>query len=154
MLISLLAGLADFSRRNALAVFLAGFVLAGLSAGVASIKLGVSTDTDLMFSASLPWRQQAIAMNRDFPQFHDLLVVVIDARVPEEADETAARLVAALGQDTTHFLSVRRPDASPFLRRQGLLFLEPKQLTALLDQTIDAQPFLGQLVAEIGRAHV
>ncbi len=36
----------------------------------------------------------------------------------------------------------------PFLDKEGLLFLPQKQLSALMDQTIDAQPFLGQLVAD------
>ena len=43
---------------------------------------------------------------------------------------------------------MRRPDASPYLRREGLLFLDKDQLQTLMDSTIDAQPFLGQLVAD------
>ena len=43
---------------------------------------------------------------------------------------------------------MRRPDASPFLRKEGLLFVDEKPLTDLMDRTIDAQPFLGQLVAD------
>ncbi len=144
----LLSRLADFCRRNALAVFVAGLALAGLSAWVAAERLGVSTDTDLMFSEKLAWRQQAAVMDKDFPQFRDLLVVVIDARIPEEADATAAELTRRAATEKTHFLSVRRPDASPFLERNGLLFLEQPQLVGLLDRTIDAQPFLGQLVAD------
>ena len=67
-----------------------------------------STDTDLMFSKDLPWRQQATAMNRDFPQFRDLLVAVVQARIPEEADATAAGLADEIGKDKAHFLTVRR----------------------------------------------
>ena len=148
MLIRLLVRLADASRRYSIVVLIAGVLLAVLSGWVASVRLGVSTDTDLLFKASLPWRQQAVEMNRDFPQFRDLLVAVVDAKIPEEADATANELAARLGADTTHFLTVRRPDASPFLQKEGLLFLQPKQLSALMDQTIDAQPFLGQLVAD------
>ena len=66
MLNRLLAGLVDASRRHAMRVMLTGFVLALLSGGIAVSRLGVSTDTDLMFSESLPWRRAAIAMNRDF----------------------------------------------------------------------------------------
>ena len=90
--------------------------------------------------------------DKDFPQFRDLLVAVIDAQEPEEADATAAALADALAEDHAHFNSVRRPDASPFLRKEGLLFLDTKQLTDLMDRTIDAQPFLGQLVADPDRA--
>ena len=148
MLIRLLVRLVDFSRRHALSVVLGG-VLLGLFAGwVASVRLGVSTDTDLLFKDTLPWRQHAVEMNRAFPQFNNLLVAVVDARIPEEADATATELAARLSADKTHFLTVRRPDSSPFLDKEGLLFLQPKQLSALMDQTIDAQPFLGQLVAD------
>jgi hopanoid biosynthesis associated RND transporter like protein HpnN len=148
MLDRLIVGLAEFSRRHALAVALGGLLLAAVSAFYAVTHLDVSTDTDRMFSGSLPWRQQADKLNKEFPQFNDLLVVVIDAREPEQADATAAALAEALANDHAHFNSVRRPDASPFLRKEGLLFLDTKQLTDLMDRTIDAQPFLGQLVAD------
>jgi hopanoid biosynthesis associated RND transporter like protein HpnN len=148
MLTRLLVGLADLSRRNALVIVLACAVLAAFSTWVAMHGLGISTDTDLMFAKSLPWRQRAIQFNRDFPQFNDLLVAVIDARIPEEADATAAVLAARLSDDHAHFISVRRPDASPYLQKEGLLLLDTKQLSDLMDQTIDAQPFLGQLVAD------
>ena len=85
MLNRLLVGLVDRSRRHAIAVVLAGVLLVAFSAWFASGHLGVSTDTDLMFAQSLPWRQRAIEMNKAFPQFHDLLVAVIDAREPEQA---------------------------------------------------------------------
>ncbi len=148
MLIRLLVGVVDTCRRQALAVLLAGLALAAFSGWYASSHMGVSTDTDLMFSAELPWRKRSIEMARDFPQFQDLIVAVVDARTPEEADATAAALAKAAGADTRHFRSVRRPDASPFFDKYGLLLLEPARLAELMDKTIDAQPFLGQLVAD------
>jgi uncharacterized protein len=148
MLIRLLVGLVDLSRRHSLSFVLGGVLLAAFSAWFASVHLGVSTDTDLMFSDRLPWRQHAAELNRDFPQFRDLLVAVVDARIPEEADATAAELARRIGADMTHFRSARRPDSSPFLAKEGLLFLQQKQLSDIMDQTIDAQPFLGQLVAD------
>ena len=148
MLIRLLVRLVDLSRRFSFSVVCAGVLLAVLASWIASVHLGVSTDTDLLFKDTLPWRQRAMEMNRDFPQFRNLLVAVIDARIPEEADATAAELAIRLSADPNHFLTVRRPDANPFLQKEGLLFLPPKQLSALMDSTIDAQPFLGQLVAD------
>ena len=73
--------------------------------------------------ARLPWKQREAAFNREFPQFKDLVVAVIDGRTPEEADETAAGLAQALAADHAHFRTVRRPDAAPFFDREGLLFL-------------------------------
>jgi hopanoid biosynthesis associated RND transporter like protein HpnN len=144
----LLEHLAELCRRHARLVVLASVLLAGLSAFYAIGHLRVSTDTDDLFSSSLPWRQRAAAYNRDFPQFQNLLVAVIDAQEPEEAEATAAALAAAASLDHAHFQTVNRPDASPFLRKEGLLFLDPQPLSDLLDRTIDAQPFLGQLVAD------
>lgn len=135
------------ARRAALVVLLAVLLGAG-AALLASQRLGVSTDTDALFADSLPWKQRAMAFNRDFPQFQNLIVAVIDARIPEEADATAAALAAALAQDTAHIASVTRPDANPYYQQNGLLFLDTKKLGDLLDRTIDAQPFLGQLVSD------
>jgi len=144
----LLVNIVDACRYNALVVLLAGAILAIFAAVYASGHLGINTDTDAMFSSSLLWRQRAEAFKKLFPQFRDLLVAVIDAKEPEEAEDTAAALAASLAADHEHFLSVRRPDASPFLKKEGLLFLDTNQLEALVERMIDAQPFLGELAKD------
>jgi len=143
----LAAVVARSCRRPGLTVLL-GVVLAALCVWVSATRLGVSTDTDQLFSESLPWRQHAMAFDRAFPQTKDILVAVIDGASPEIAEQTSADLAAALAPDHVHFTSIRRPDASPYLGANGLLFLDTKSLGALLDATIDAQPFLGQLSAD------
>ncbi len=148
MLQRLLAWVVEECRRHARLVVLFGIVLAGFAAIYSAGHLSVSTDTAKMFADSLPWRQRQAAFQRAFPQFNDLLVAVIDAAEPEQADTTAKELAAKLAADPAHFASVRRPDASPYLEREGLLFLDTKQLADLMDRTIDAQPFLGQLAAD------
>lgn len=147
-LMGLLLRVTGFCHRNALVVVLGGVLLSGLATAWSAQRLGVSTDTDAMFATSLGWRQRQIAMEQDFPQDRDLLVAVVEANSPEAADATAAGLAAALARETAVIRTVRRPDADPFLARAGLLFLDKPQLTALLEQTIDAQPFLGQLAAD------
>lgn len=144
----LLVAAVEFSRRRAIFVVLLGAVLAGLSLVCADRFLGVTTDTALLFDQNLPWRQRQIAFDREFPQFSNLLVAVIDARIPEEADATAAALADQLAADHAHFERVTRPGGSPFFSREGLLFLDTKTLQSLLDRTVDAQPFLGQLAAD------
>src|SRR5271165_5319578 len=145
---ALLVGLVDFCRRNALSVILAGVILVIFSGWYAAGHLGITTDTDEMFAASLPWRQRAQMFKKLFPQFQDLLVAVIDAKEPEEADATAASLAEALAGDREHFLTVRRPDSSTFLKQEGLLYLETTQLESLIERMIDAQPFLGELAKD------
>ncbi len=144
----MLTQIVAFCRRHAVAVVLGACVLAIASLWVTSVRLGISTDTYEMFSPSLRWRQQDAAFNKDFPQFQDLLVAVIDADIPEIAEETAAGLTAALTGDKTRFISVRQPDALPYFANNAFLFLDQKPLATLLDRTIDAQPFLGQLAAD------
>src|ERR1700739_857559 len=142
---ALLVGLVDFFRRFAFFFIFAAVLLVIFSGCYAAGHLGISTETDEMFTASLPWRQRAEAFKKLFPQFQDLLVVVIDAKIPEEAEDTAATLAKSLAADHVHFLTIRRPDASPFLKKEGLLFLETSQLESLIERMIDAQPFLGEL---------
>ncbi len=89
-----------------------------------------------------------MALERAFPQFQGLLVAVVSADVPEEADATARELALALSGDDTHFSMVRRPDASPYLHKEGMLLLSDAQLRSLLNRTIDAQPFLGKLAQD------
>jgi hypothetical protein len=120
-------------------------LLAAGSGFYASHYLGVNTDTDQMFSASLPCRQRAMAMDRAFPQFQGLLVAVIDANVPEEAEQTARDLTHALAANHTDFSMVSRPGSSSYRSKEGLLFLSTPELTDLMNRTIDAQPFLGTL---------
>jgi uncharacterized protein len=143
-----LVQLVDASRRHAWTVVLAGTLLAVGSGLYASHHLGLNTDTDQMFSASLPWRQRAMVLDRAFPQFQGLLVAVIDANVPEEAEETARDLTRVLATDRTDFSMVVRPGSSPYLSKEGPLFLSAPELTHLMNRTIDAQPFLGTLSAD------
>ena len=144
----LLIRLSRACARHAVLVVVAGCVLAGLSGAAAYFRLGATTDLNTLFAASLPWKQRDTQFRRLFPQFDNLLVAVVDARSPEQADSTASGLAQALAADAAHFHTVRRPDASPFFEREGLLFLDTKVLEDLLNKTVDAQPFLGQLAAD------
>ncbi len=143
----LIPGLVLLAARRPVAVLLVALLLGLGCAWLAAARLGVTTDVGTLFAASLPWKQRDAELRRLFPQFNDLIVAVVDADIPEAAEATAAGLADALAADP-HFRTVRRPDASPYLEREGLLFLGADALGTLLDQTIDAQPFLGQLAAD------
>lgn len=134
--------------RRPLPTVFAGLVLGALCVWLAVARLGVTTDTDTLFAANLPWKQREAELKRLFPQDGDLLVAVIDAASPEEADAVAAGLARAMTAEPAHFQVVRRPDASPYFDQNGLLLLDRPVLEGVLNQTIDAQPFLGQLVAD------
>jgi len=143
-----LAGIAALCARRPGRTLLLALVLAVVAGGLAATRLSVTTDVGTLFDARLPWKQRTAEMARLFPQFEHLIVAVVEADEPEEADATAAGLAEALGRDKAHFATVRRPDSSPYFDQEGLLFLDVPALTQLLNQTIDAQPFLGQLAAD------
>jgi hopanoid biosynthesis associated RND transporter like protein HpnN len=143
-----LAGLVARCQRNALLVVLLAIAAVALSGFVAAHRLSVTTDTALMFPESLPWRAAQLEFNKDFPQNTDLIVGVVDARIPEEADATAAGIQAALSNDHDNFVEIRRPDSSPYFAKEGLLLLDKPQLQTTLDTIIAAQPFLGELSAD------
>ncbi len=141
----LLAGLINYCGQNARMVVLTSVALAVFAGFYAGGHLDLSSETDRLFAANLPWRQRAAAFKTDFPQFQNLLVAVIDAHEPEEAEATATALTEILAADQAHFQSVRRPDGLSFFRKEGMLFLDRGSLEAVLDRIIDAQPFLGEL---------
>ena len=143
-----LAAIARLSSRHAVWLVLAGLLIGIGSAVYTKRHLGIDTNTDDLFSAKLPWRQAQMAMDKDFPQYQDLLVGVIDAKTPEEADATAAAIARAATADHAHFRTVRRPDDLPFFKTEGLLFLDQPSLQKLLNNLVQAQPFIGQLAAD------
>ncbi len=143
-----LGGLAAWCGARPRLVAIAALLVAALGVLTIRADLGVSTDTGTLFSASLPWKQRQNALRDAFPQTKNILAVVIDAAVPEEADATADALAASLRTDKVHFTAIMQPAASPFLQRNGLLYLSTEKLTDLLDRLVDAQPFLGQLAAD------
>ncbi len=148
MLSGPLGRLAALCSRRAPAVVLLALLLAVGALAATRARLSVTTDTGGLFSAHLPWKQRQAEFQRDFPQNEDQLVAVVQGDVPEEAQVTAAGLAAALRADTRHYKLVRVPDQVPYLLRNSLLFLDTDKLSDLLEKTIDAQPFLGQLASD------
>jgi hopanoid biosynthesis associated RND transporter like protein HpnN len=145
---ALLARLVELCAHARLRVIIAALLLAGACAFASASLLGVSTDTGKLFASSLPWKQRAADLARLFPQNDKLIVAVVSAEIPEEADAAAASLAARLAGDHAHFTDVRRPDALAYLQKNAFLLISKADLESVLDQTIDAQPFLGALVAD------
>ena len=136
------------ARRHA-ALFIIGFLLlAGVGMRYTATHLSIDTDTEHLFTASLPWRQAQIQEDRNFPQFSDVTVAVVRAASPEEAQETAAALNAALNADKENFHGATYEGGDAFYTQQGLLLLPPDGLAAKLGKIVAAQPFLGQLAAD------
>ncbi len=120
-----------------------------LAAGwFAATHFAMSTDTAQLIAPTVDWRRDEIALDAGFPANRDLIAVVVDGATPEAAEIAAATLAGRLGRDHAHFRSVRRPDATPFLQREGLLLGTTAEVRATTAALIAAQPFLGPLAAD------
>ncbi len=127
------------------AVALAVVIAAGwFAAG----HFAMNTDTATLIAPTVDWRRDEIAVDTAFPQNRDLIAVVVDGATPETAEIAASSLATRLAADPTHFQSVRRPDATPFLRRNGVLLGSTAEVRATAAALIVAQPFLGPLAAD------
>ncbi len=108
-------------------------------------NLSINTDTDDMLSPDLPFRKNSLALKQAFPQLTDNVVIVIDGKTPELADEAAVRLGKRIREQPDVYGNVYDPASHPFFRRNGLLFLDVDELYDLSDRLAEAQPFLGAL---------
>lgn len=138
----------DFCSRHAWFVIILYLFLAILSVFITIKKLDITTDTTKMFSTNMPWKQRSDWMGRHFPNREGILVAIIDAKIPEEREESAELLANKLNQDHHHFYFARSPENSPYLLKNGLMFLEPSVLDNTLNSIIRAQPFLSSLSAD------
>src|SRR6185437_16827723 len=145
---ALIAGLVEFSRRNAVAVVAVILLLAIGGGYFAAQRISVDTDIDKLINPNLPWRKQEAALERAFPQNSNLLAVVIDAKTPDQAEDATDALAARLTAANTLFRGVRRPDGGRFFRQNGLLFLGKEDVQDFADQLISAQPLIGTLAAD------
>jgi uncharacterized protein len=148
VIVELIVRLVDFSRRHA--PVLVGVLLLLSVAGALYTRdhIRIDSDIDKLISTKLPWRQREAEFDRAFPQNTNLLVVVIDGRSAELAEDAAVTLRDRLAAMPTLFKSLRIPDGGPFFQREGLLFLPTSAVQSLADQLIAAQPLIGTLAAD------
>jgi hypothetical protein len=115
---------------------------------IAATRFEMTTDTAALISPDVPWRQQERAMESAFPQLADAMLVVIDGRTPELAEDAAAKLTARMAADKARFRRVGRPDGGDFFAREGLLFESRADVQRTTAGLIKAQPLLGQLASD------
>lgn len=111
-------------------------------------RFAMTTDTSALISPDVAWRQHERAFDDAFPQLRDSMVIVIDGKTPELAEDSASRLAAALTGDNAHFRNVRRPDGGDFFASEGLLYASTSEVRDTTAALVKAQPMLGPLAAD------
>lgn len=108
-------------------------------------NLGINTNTAEMLSQDLPFQQNRLRIEAEFPQDAGVIILVVDAQTPEETSQAAILLEQSLKTLPESFSSVYTPTENDFFSQQALLFLEQQELEQLSEKLIDAQPFIGYL---------
>ncbi len=148
MLEKLVGAIVAWSERRAILCVLVA-LLVTVGAGIFTAKhLGMDTDTANMISPELPWRKELAHFNQLFPQNSGLLVVMVDGKTPDAAEDAAAALFAKIQARPDLFATARRADGGPFFEKYGLLFLPTEQVQKISNAVIEAQPFIGSLTQD------
>jgi hopanoid biosynthesis associated RND transporter like protein HpnN len=135
----------DLVQRTRIAVVIILPLLAVLALFYAMDNLGMNMETKDMLSPKLPWRHLDREYDRQFPQYTDNILVVVQADTPDQATDAANALYDKLKKETGLFKSIYYPNALPVFRDSSLLFLDTKQLQDLADNLARIQPFLSRL---------
>lgn len=138
----------QFVERYRLAIIFAYIALTIFSVFYIKDHLGVNTDTTDMLSKDLEWRKLDIEYEKEFPQFTDNLLVVIESNTPDQASDTAVKLYTALKDNPKLISDIFYPNLLPYFRQSAFLFLDTDELQDLADQLASIQPFLGTLLAD------
>jgi hopanoid biosynthesis associated RND transporter like protein HpnN len=107
--------------------------------------LSLNTDTEDMLDPNLPFRRLEREFDRAFPQFSDLIVVVVEATNPAKAQDVADTLADRIREKHALIRSVYRPGGGAFFARNGLLYLDLADLWTLDERFAEAEPFLGTM---------
>ena len=132
-------------QRHAIAVLALIGAMTGLAAWYTANNLAIKTSTADMIAADIPFRANAIAFDAAFPQFSNLIVAVIDAPDAAAASAAARSLATRLQLRPDLFIHAQAPQADPYFRRNGLLFMAIADLEALADRLARGAPFLAAL---------
>lgn len=130
-------------------IALSGIIFLTVVAAVyAGGSLKMETDTASMVSEDLPSRAYQAALERTFPGSGSAIVIVIDADLPDRADEAADRLAERLRQESAFFLSITAPTADRFFQRNGLLYMDRDALARHVSDLETARFMIVALAAD------
>lgn len=137
-----------FSARAAKGLVAIVLLLTAVFLYYAATYLSLDTDLSKMLDPQLRFRQLEADMRKAFPQFSDLIVVVIDGDSADNANAASQKLIARLKQEKTTLESIYDPEQTSFFSQNGLLYLDKRELLQLSDRLTEAAPFIGTLAQD------
>ena len=138
----------DFVERFRLAIVVLSVLVTAAAVYYTVNNLAMNTSTKDMLSPELPWRKLDAEIEKQFPQYTDNILVVVDAPSPDQAQDAATAMYHALQKETGLFKDVYYPNGLPVFKESALLFLDTDELQDLADNLAKMQPFLARLAGD------
>lgn len=132
-------------QRFAAWVVMLSILISGSLLYFTTKNLGISTDTEDMLSETLHFRRLNIDYKKAFPQYDNVLLIVINGDTPDLAQDAGSKLAERLKREQQVFKSIYMPGSGRFFEQNGLLYLNLKELEDLADNLAAAQTFLAKL---------
>ena len=141
-------GLVEFSARFARWVVGGTALLTVVFFYYALTHISLDTNPSDMLDPELQFRKLEKNLDKAFPQFSNVIVVMIEGESASQADAASQKLIARLNQEKKTIESVYDPEQTSFFSQNGLLYLDKKELLQLSDRLTEAAPFLGTLAQD------
>lgn len=136
------------SARHRYVVLAISLALTIFSGWYVANNFAINTNTDDFISSNVSWRKNEIAYAKAFPDQDNQIIVVIDGKTPEIAQEAVDALSAKLQGHPDLFKAVVQPDGGPFFKKNGLLFLSTEEVKKSVGGLQRAQPVLSILASD------
>jgi hopanoid biosynthesis associated RND transporter like protein HpnN len=118
-----------------------------------ALRLGINSDNMSLIHPDLPFMVNQEEFKQHFPVLDSALLVVVDARTPELARESADALRERMAARTEFFEDVYVPGGSGFFEEHGLLYSEVEELYDFSDGMVRMQPLLAELESDASIAN-
>ncbi len=135
----------DGVRRRARAVVWGTLVVTLALAAFTALRLGINSDNLSLIHPDLPFMVNQREFAEHFPVLDSALLVLVDARTPELARESADALREAIAARTELFEDVYVPGGSRFFEEHGLLYTDVDDLYDFADGMARMQPLIAEL---------
>ncbi len=135
----------DGVRRRARLVVWGTLALTLALAAFIVLRLGINSDNMSLIHPDLPFMVNQREFAEHFPILDSALLVLVDARTPELARESADALREALASRTEFFEDVYVPGGSRFFEEHGLLYTDVDDLYDFADGMTRMQPLIAEL---------
>ena len=134
-----------WSHNHARSVVLVIMTLSTILFFIGVKTLQVNVSQSYLFLPDEPWRVLEDEFYEAFPQFNNLLILVVEGITAEVSEQAVQRLTEQLSMHEDLFETIQVIESEPFFHQQALLFLPLEELTRIITHLIDSQPFLGIL---------